>query len=99
CLKVKGVSNPSRVEYAPVNIEVLATYFDGEVSPTELYAHGLAHKGAPVKILGRGEIGKALTGRAHAFSATAKAKIEAAGGTAETIAGPGRRRGSTAAER
>ena len=97
--KLKGFTNPNRVEYAPVNVEVLATYFDGEDSPAELYTHGLAHKGAPVKILGRGEIGKALTVRAHAFSATAKAKIEAAGGTAETIAGPGRRRGGTAAER
>jgi large subunit ribosomal protein L15 len=87
--KLKGFSNPNRVEYAPVNVEVLGTYFDTEVSPAELYAHGLAHKGAPIKVLGRGEIDKALTVRAHAFSATAKAKIEAAGGTAETIA-PGR---------
>jgi large subunit ribosomal protein L15 len=94
--KLKGFTNPNRVEYAPVNVEVLATYFDGEVSPAELYAHGLAHKGSPVKILGRGEIDKALTVRAHAFSATAKAKIEAAGGTAETIA---RGRSGATAER
>lgn len=83
--KLKGFSNPTRVEYAPVNVEVLATYFDGEVSPADLYAHGLAHKGAKVKVLGRGEIGKALTVKAHAFSATAKAKIEAAGGSTETL--------------
>ena len=83
--KLKGFTNFTRVEYAPVNVEVLATYFDGEVSPKDLYAHGLAHKGAPVKILGRGEIAKALTVKAHAFSASAKAKIEAAGGTTETI--------------
>ena len=89
--KLKGFSNPTRVEYAPVNVEVLGTYFDAEVSPAELYAHGLAHKGAPVKILGRGEIDKALTVRAHAFSATARAKIEAAGGTVETIYTPGAR--------
>jgi large subunit ribosomal protein L15 len=87
--KLKGFSNPNRVEYAPVNVEVLATYFDGDVSPGDLYAHGLAHKGAPVKILGRGEIDKALTVKAHAFSATAKAKIEAAGGTVETLTAPG----------
>jgi len=55
------------------------------VSPAELYAHGLAHKGAKVKVLGRGEIDKALTVKAHAFSATAKAKIEAAGGSTETL--------------
>jgi large subunit ribosomal protein L15 len=83
--KLKGFSNPNRVEYAPVNVEVLAEYFDGEVSPAQLYAHGLAHKGAKVKVLGRGEIDKALTVKAHAFSATAKAKIEAAGGTTETL--------------
>jgi large subunit ribosomal protein L15 len=83
--KLKGFTNPNRVEYAPVNVEVLALYFDGEVTPKDLYAHGLAHKGVPVKILGRGEIAKALTIKAHAFSARARAKIEAAGGTAETI--------------
>ena len=83
--KLKGFTNPNRVEYSPVNVEVLATYFDGAVSPQDLYAHGLAHKGSPVKILGRGEIDKPLTVKAHAFSATAKAKIEAAGGTIETI--------------
>ena len=83
--KLKGFTNPGRTEYAPVNVEVLATYFDGEVTPEALYAHGLAHKGRPVKILGRGELGKALTVSAHAFSATARAKIEAAGGRAQTI--------------
>jgi large subunit ribosomal protein L15 len=61
------------------------TYFDGEVTPEALYAHGLAHKGRPVKILGRGELGKALTVSAHAFSATARAKIEAAGGRVQTL--------------
>jgi large subunit ribosomal protein L15 len=83
--KLKGFHNPNRTEYAPVNVEVLGAYFDGEVTPEALYAHGLAHKGRPVKILGRGELGKALTVSAHAFSATAKAKIEAAGGRAQTI--------------
>ena len=83
--KLKGFTNPNRIEYAPVNVAVLATYFDGEVTAADLYAHGLAHKGMPVKILGRGEVAKPLVVKAHAFSATAKAKIEAAGGTAETI--------------
>ena len=85
--KLKGFSNPNRKEYAPVNIEVLATYFDAEVTPEALYAHGLAHKGRPVKVLGRGQLDKALTVRAHAFSAAAKAKIEAAGGRIETLGG------------
>src|SRR4029453_17741048 len=83
--KLKGFSNPGRTEYAPVNVEVLAKYFDGDVTPESLYAHGPAHKGRPVKILGRGDLTKALTVSAHAFSATAKAKIEAAGGRVETL--------------
>jgi large subunit ribosomal protein L15 len=83
--KLKGFSNPNRVEYSPVNVELLQTHFDGEVTPEALYAHGLAHKGSKVKVLGRGEIDKALVVKAHAFSETAKAKIEAAGGRAELI--------------
>src|SRR5439155_23209234 len=85
--KLKGLYNPNREEYAPVNIEVLPTYFDGDVTPEALYAHGRAHKGRPVKVLGRGQIDEALTVKAHAFSAAAKAKIEAAGGRIETLGG------------
>jgi large subunit ribosomal protein L15 len=84
--KLKGFTNPNRVEYAPVNVEVLAKYFDGEVTPEALYAHGLARKGRPVKVLARGEIDKALVVKAHACSAAAKAKIEAAGGRVDLIA-------------
>lgn len=84
--KLKGFSNPNRVAYAPVNVEVLEMYFDGEVTPKALVAHGLVHKGSKVKVLGRGEISKPLVVKAHAFSRTAKAKIEAAGGRAEPIA-------------
>jgi large subunit ribosomal protein L15 len=83
--KLKGFSNPNRVEYAPVNVEVLATYFDDEVTPEALYRHGLAHKGAKVKVLARGELVKKLTVKAHAFSKAAKEKIEAAGGTVEVL--------------
>jgi large subunit ribosomal protein L15 len=83
--KLKGFTNPNRTEYAPVNVEVLEKYFDGEVTPEALYRHGLAHKGRPVKILGRGEVTTALTVSAHAFSATARAKIEAAGGRVQTL--------------
>jgi large subunit ribosomal protein L15 len=83
--KLKGFSNPGRTAFTPVNVEVLAKYFDGDVTPEALYVHGLAHKGRPVKILGRGLIDKPLTVQAHAFSATAKAKIEAAGGRVETL--------------
>ena len=84
--KLKGFTNPNRVEYAPINVELLAKHFDGEVTPEALYAHGLAHKGRPVKVLARGEINKALVVKAHACSPAAKAKIEAAGGRVELIA-------------
>jgi large subunit ribosomal protein L15 len=84
--KLKGFTNPNRVEYSVVNVETLAKVFEGgEVDPAALYAHGLVHKGRPVKILARGELDKALTVRAHAFSKTARAKIERAGGKAELI--------------
>jgi large subunit ribosomal protein L15 len=64
---------------------VLATYFDGEVTPEALYAHGLARKGRKVKVLARGDIDKALTVKVHAVSAAAREKIEAAGGSVELI--------------
>jgi large subunit ribosomal protein L15 len=83
--KMKGFSNPNRVEYAPVNVSLLQQHFDGEVTPEALYAHGLAHKGMRVKILARGELDKALRVKAHAVSAAAKVKIEAAGGSVELI--------------
>jgi large subunit ribosomal protein L15 len=83
--KLKGFTNPNRVAYAPVNVELLAKYFDGEVTPDALVRHGLAHKGSKIKVLARGDIDKALTVKAHAFSKGAREKIEAAGGTAEVI--------------
>jgi large subunit ribosomal protein L15 len=83
--KLKGFKNPNRVEFAPVNVEILAKYFDDEVTPDALYRHGLAHKGAKIKVLARGELDKKLVVKAHAFSKAAKQKIEAAGGTAEVL--------------
>jgi large subunit ribosomal protein L15 len=83
--KLKGFKNPNRAEFAPINVEVLAKYFDGEVTPEALYRHGLARKGRPIKVLARGDLDKALVVTAHAFSAAAKAKIEAAGGRVELI--------------
>jgi large subunit ribosomal protein L15 len=71
----------------PVNVADLDARFDAgaEVTPESLRAAGLAKRRHPVKILGRGEISTKLTVRAHAFSATAREKIEKAGGTAEVI--------------
>jgi large subunit ribosomal protein L15 len=84
--KLKGFTNPNRVEFAVVNVETLGAVFEtGDVDPDALYAHGLVRKGRPVKVLGRGELERALTVRAHAFSETAREKIERAGGRAETI--------------
>jgi large subunit ribosomal protein L15 len=85
--KMKGFTNPNRVEYAVVNVAVLSEHFDGEVDPQALLVKGLVRKGRPVKVLARGEISKPLVVKAHAFSGSAKAKIEAAGGRAETISG------------
>lgn len=83
--KLKGFTNPNRVEYSPVNVEILAKYFDSDVTPEALYQHGLAHKGSKIKVLARGELDKKLSVKAHAFSKAAKQKIEAAGGTAEVL--------------
>jgi large subunit ribosomal protein L15 len=76
-----------RTHTQPVNVADLDARFDAgaEVTPAALRGAGLAKRKHPVKILGRGEISKKLTVRAHAFSATAREKIEGAGGTAEVI--------------
>jgi large subunit ribosomal protein L15 len=88
--KLKGFTNPNRVEYAVVNVETLAKVFEsGVVDPAALYGHGLVRKGRPVKVLARGELDRALTVRAHAFSEAARAKIEQAGGRAEVIGDQG----------
>ena len=85
--KLKGFTNPNRIEWAVVNVDRLAEAFDAgsSVSPDDLLAKGIVRKGLPVKVLGRGEIDRALTVRAHAVSAAARTKIESAGGTVELI--------------
>jgi large subunit ribosomal protein L15 len=76
-----------RTGMQPVNLADLEERFDGgaEVTPEALREKGLAKRSAPVKILARGELSKKLTVRAHAFSAAARERIEAAGGTCETV--------------
>ena len=77
-----------RTHTQPVNLRDLDQRFaDGdEVTPATLKARGLAtRKGIPVKVLGQGEIGKKLTVSAHAFSKSAREKIEAAGGTCAVV--------------
>ena len=78
---------PFRTHTQPVNVADLEARFGAgdEVTPETLRAAGLAKRRHPVKVLGRGELSKKLTVRAHAFSATAREKIEAAGGTADVL--------------
>ena len=85
--KLKGFTNPFRTEYQVVNLTRLAELFPagGEVDPEVLVARGAVRKGELVKVLGNGEIGVALTVRAHAFSQVAREKIVAAGGTATDL--------------
>ena len=77
-----------RTRTQPVNLADLEARFDkgAEVSPAALRAAGLAtRRGVPVKVLGQGELSKSLTVHAHGFSAVAREKIEAAGGTCVTL--------------
>ncbi|MGH2757709.1 MAG: 50S ribosomal protein L15 [Actinomycetota bacterium] len=84
--KLKGFKPPNRTEYGAVNVSALNDLDATEVGPEELRAAGLVHKRDKlVKILGAGDLSKKLTVRAHAFSASARTKIEAAGGSVELI--------------
>jgi len=85
----RGFTNPFRIEYAVVNLDTLAEVFDAgsAVTPELLRERGIVRDAtAPIKILGRGEIGKQLTIKAHKFSETAAQKIAAAGGATEVLA-------------
>ena len=85
--KLKGFKNPFRVEFQIVNLDRLGELFPegGEVSVDDLVAKGAVRKGQPVKVLGQGDISVAVQVSAHAFSASAKDKIEAAGGTVTVL--------------
>ncbi len=87
--KAKGFRNPFRVEYAVVNLDTLEGFDTGStVGPDELRARGLVAKRGLVKVLGRGELTKSLTVKAHGFSDAAKRAIEGAGGSTEVLAPP-----------
>jgi large subunit ribosomal protein L15 len=85
-----GFTNPTRVEYKGINLDAIQALADSKglktIDPSVLYANGLIAKNDKLKVLGRGELKSAISITAHAFSATAKAAIEAKGGKAETIA-------------
>jgi large subunit ribosomal protein L15 len=87
--KLKGFKNRFRVEYQVVNLDRLAELFPngGTVGILELVESGAVRKGQPVKVLGTGELGGVkLSISANAFSASAVAKIEAAGGSTTVLA-------------
>jgi len=83
--KLRGFNNPFRVEYQAINLDTIAESGLDVVDPVSLLSKGLVGKGSLVKVLGRGELGRAVTVRAHAFSKSAEAAITAAGGSIEVL--------------
>ena len=86
--KLPGFKNPNKEYFAIVNLVTLNQFDAGaEINPDVLRGRGLIRHRGRLKVLGEGEIDRALTVKAHAFSAAARQKIESAGGTAELIEG------------
>ena len=85
--KLKGFKNPFKVEFQVVNLARISELFPdgGTVGVEDLAARGAVRAGQPVKVLGNGEISSAVQVSAHAFSASAKEKIAAAGGSATEL--------------
>ncbi len=85
--KLKGFKNPFKVEFQVVNLDRINDLFPegGTVGVDELVAKGAVREGHPVKVLGQGEITVAVQASAQAFSASAKEKIEAAGGSTTVL--------------
>ncbi len=86
--KLKGFNNPFRIEYTVVNLDGLQKFDGTEVNPDTLRARGMVHKHGLVKVLGRGELTRAVHVSAHAFSKSAEAAIKAVGGTVEVLPSP-----------
>jgi large subunit ribosomal protein L15 len=84
-----GFKNPFRTIYAVLNLDKLQAAFADktEISLEDIYARGLAKNGAPVKILGEGEVSSPLRVEAHKFSAAAREKLEKAGGAVKALEG------------
>ena len=85
--KLRGFTNPFRVEYQVVNLDRLAALYPqgGDVTVEDLVAKGAVRDGRPVKVLGTGALDVKVNVRAHRFSGSAKEKIEAAGGSTTTL--------------
>ena len=88
-LPKRGFKNPFREEYEVVNVGRLIALFDGkdEITLADMYDRGVVSKNAPVKVLGAGDVDKAVTIEAHRFSASASDKIAKAGGAAKAVEG------------
>jgi large subunit ribosomal protein L15 len=86
-LPKRGFTNIFRSEYAVINLDQLEKLFEGgaDVNPEVLHGQGLAQGTQKIKVLGRGELTKVLNVKAHKFSGAAAQKIQAAGGTAESL--------------
>ncbi len=100
-LPKRGFKNfPFRVEYAVINLDRLTAAFEGktEISLEDIYERGLCKLGAPVKILGVGELAGAIRVEAHKFSKSAMDKIRAAGGEARELEAAACNCGSQTAE-
>lgn len=85
--KLKGFKNPFKVEFQVVNLDRIGDLFPegGTITVEDLVAKGAVRGGNPVKVLGQGEISVAVQVSANAFSASAKEKIEAAGGSVTVL--------------
>jgi len=85
----RGFKNPFRVTYQPLNLAQLLSLFpeQDEITLEDLYAKGVANRNKPIKILGQGDIAKAVKVTAHKFSKQAAEKITQAGGQAIAVEG------------
>jgi large subunit ribosomal protein L15 len=81
----RGFTNPFRVEYEIVNVSQLEALGESDITLEVLLSHRLAKKNKLVKILGDGDLKRKLTVHAHKVSASARAKIEAAGGSVQVV--------------
>jgi large subunit ribosomal protein L15 len=86
--KLRGFANPFRVEYNVVNLDVLNGLDESDVTIESLKAGGIVHHKGLVKVLGGGELSRAVNVSAHAFSRSAVQAIEAAGGTVTVVPPP-----------
>jgi len=86
--KLRGFTNPFRVEYQAINLDTIQDSELTEVTPEALFERGLVSKNALVKVLGRGELSRSVSVQAHAFSKSAEEAITGAGGSIEILPKP-----------